>query len=99
MKKSYQVEIYNQKFNVKSDTDEKHVQKVADLVNKTIFEIKKNTNSVSSLNVALLTALNIADEYYKLKTKQLEKTRVVKKEIKETIHLIDECLDFVSSIS
>ncbi len=99
MKKTFQVEIYNQKFSVKSDTDEKHVQKVADLVNQTIFDIKQKTNSVSSLNVALLTALNLADEYYKLKLKHQEKTRKVKKEIKESVELIDQCLDFVSAIS
>lgn len=65
MKKNFEVTLFNQKFQLKSDADERHVQRVADYVNQKLFDIQEKTKSVSSLNVALLAALNIADDFFK----------------------------------
>jgi cell division protein ZapA len=92
MKKSYEVILLNQKFNLKSDSTDKYVQKVADYVNKKLFDIQENTKSVSSLNVALLAALNIADDYFKIKTVERDKIDKAKGKIKEIVGLIDRCI-------
>jgi cell division protein ZapA len=85
----------NQKFSLKSEADEKHVQKVADYVNRKIFEIQEKTRSVSSLNVALLAALNIADDYFKTQGSKVGKNTEAKSKIKEIINLIDRSLEEV----
>lgn len=64
MKKSYEVTILNQKFVLKTDNDEGHVKRVADYVNKTFHEIQARTQTISSQNVAILGALNIAEEMF-----------------------------------
>lgn len=64
MKKSYEVVILNQKFVLKTDNDESHVKRVADFVNKVFHEIQSKAQTISTQNVAILGALNIADEMF-----------------------------------
>ncbi len=90
MKKSYEVSILNQKITIKSDADERYIQKVADYVNKKIYEIVNHTKSVSTLNVAILTALNLADDLFKLNDMKKEKNLLFEKKIKNILSLIEE---------
>lgn len=62
IEKTVEIKVFGQTFSVKSDADEEHIRAVADYVNKKMEEILKKTKSVSTLNVAILTALNIADD-------------------------------------
>ncbi len=67
MKRTFELSILDHKFVFRSDNDEKQVKKVADYVNKKMHEIVEANKAVSTANVAILAALNIADEYYKVK--------------------------------
>lgn len=89
MKKSFEIKLMNQKFNLKTDSDESYVQRVSDFVNKRIFEVQEKTRSVSSLNVALLAALNIADDYFKIKGKKKDRRQEAKQKIQEIVNWID----------
>lgn len=90
MKRTYHITLLNQKFTLKSESDEKHVRSVSDYVNKKLFEIQEGTASVSSLKVALLAALNIADDFFKFKTLQKDKEQEAKKKIKEIAKFVDQ---------
>lgn len=83
----------NQKFNLKTDSEESHVRQVSDYVNKKVFEVQEKTKSVSSLNVALLAALNIADDYFKIKVKRKDYRKEAKHKVREIVSLIDQCLE------
>jgi cell division protein ZapA len=50
---------------VVSDAEEEHVAKVVRYVNDKVDEIGKKTSHFDSLNIAILAALNIADEYFR----------------------------------
>lgn len=93
MKKTFEVTLLNQKFNLKTDNDPKYVQRVSDYVNKKIFEVQEKTKSVSSLNVALLAALNIADDFFKIKESNKELKQEAGKKVKEIVNFIDHCLE------
>ena len=69
MKKAVDVEILGQRFTVKSDAEETHVRRVADYVDEKMQEISKGARSTGQFHVAMLAALNIADEYQQLKEK------------------------------
>ncbi|HBF13489.1 MAG TPA: hypothetical protein DDW49_08960 [Deltaproteobacteria bacterium] len=71
-KKSYDLTILNQKFNIKSEATEKHVKKVSDYVNRKMHEIVSQNKAISTANVAILAALNIADDFVSLKEKQAD---------------------------
>ncbi len=67
MKKALDVEILGQKFTISSDAEEGHMLKVADYVDGKMQELMRASKPVAKSNVAMLAALNIADEYHRLK--------------------------------
>jgi len=54
------VRISGQEYRIRSDADEAELQRVARYVDDTMERIRKRTGAVDSLEVALLTALNLA---------------------------------------
>jgi len=67
MKKALDVEILGQKFTISSDAEEGYMLKVAGYVDGKMQELMQSPKPVVKSNVAMLAALNIADEYHRLK--------------------------------
>ena len=59
------VNIFGSEYPIKGDTDATYIQEVANYVNNKMIEIEKSLTVKSNLKVAILAALNIADELYK----------------------------------
>ena len=91
MKKENLVEIkvLGKTFTVKTDAEEAHIQEVARYVNDKIDEILKKTRTVSSLNVAILTALNIADDLMKEREKRMALLKEVGMRSRDLVEKID----------
>jgi cell division protein ZapA len=62
---------------------------VARYVNEKMDEVLKKTKSVSTLNVAILTALNIADDLLKEKENRIALLREVETKSKDLVEKID----------
>ncbi len=58
------VKIFNQTYQVSSGGDSEYVKQLARYVDKVMAEVFENTPAVDSLKVAVLAALNIADECF-----------------------------------
>jgi len=67
MKKALEVEILGQKITISSDAEEGYMLKVANYVNDKMQELIQASKPVAKSNVAMLAALNIADEFHRLK--------------------------------
>lgn len=67
MKKVAEIKIFGHKLLVKSDENEEYIRTVEEYLNTKIEEVRENTKAVSSLDVALLAALNITGEVIKTK--------------------------------
>jgi cell division protein ZapA len=67
MKRALEVEILGQKLTISSDAEEGYMLKVADYVDGKMQELAQAPRPVAKANVAMLAALNIADEYHRLK--------------------------------
>jgi cell division protein ZapA len=67
MKKALDVEILGQRFTISSDAEEGYMLKVAGYVDDKMQELIRSSKPVAKSNVAMLAALNIADEYHRLK--------------------------------
>ena len=65
---SVRVEIYDQAYNLRG-TDPEYIHKLAELVDSKMRAVASQTATVDSLRLAVLAALNIADEYQVLKRK------------------------------
>ena len=65
---SVRVEIYDQTYQLRG-SDPEYIAKLADFVDTKMRLIAQQASTVDSLRVAVLAALNIADEYLVLKSK------------------------------
>ncbi len=65
---SVRVEIYDQAYNLRG-TDPDYIFKLAEYVDSKMRAVAEQTATVDSLRLAVLAALNIADEYHILKRK------------------------------
>jgi len=59
------VNIFGTEYPIKGDSDTDYIQEIAQYVNNKMIEIEKSLTVKSSLKIAILAALNIADELYK----------------------------------
>ena len=84
-----EIKVFGQIYTVKTDAGEEHIQRVAQYVNEKIDEVIKNTKSVSTLNVAILTALNIADDLLKEREKRLALLQEVERKSKDLVEKIN----------
>ena len=67
MKKALDVEILGQKLTISSDAEESYMLKVAGYVDDKMQALSRAQKPVNKSNIAMLAALNIADEYHRLK--------------------------------
>ena len=70
--KGVSVEIMGQNLTVASDENDEWVKSVAGAVDERIRTLRANGNTVSSMNIAILAALNFADELEHLKKEHQE---------------------------
>jgi cell division protein ZapA len=66
LKKRFEVKILGQGLSVVSDSGDEHVANVIRLVSDKVEEAGKAVGSKNTLNIAILAALNIADEYLRV---------------------------------
>jgi cell division protein ZapA (FtsZ GTPase activity inhibitor) len=80
MSELIELKILNRKFILNSDKDRKYLESLAEYVNAKADDVVKKTRSVDSFNIAVLTALNIADDFMsdKMETNN-ESRRVLEK--------------------
>jgi cell division protein ZapA len=63
------VEIFDQAYNLRG-TDPEYILKLAEYVDSKMRAVAEATNTIDTARLAVLAALNIADEYHLLKKKQ-----------------------------
>ena len=83
------VTIMGQTYNIKGDTSPEYILELTDYVNKKIEEISDNVASGNALQIAILTALNIADECFQSKKITGGIEGVFECKTKELITLLD----------
>ncbi len=62
------VEIYDQVYNLRG-VDADYILRLAEFVDSKMRNVAEQTSTIDSLRLAVLAALNIADEYHVLKKK------------------------------
>ena len=84
-----EMEILGQRISIKSDEDEEYIKAVELYLNHKVMEVKSNSKAVSTLDLALLTALNVTGEL--IKTKETLESQ--EKRFEELTQLIDRRLE------
>ena len=67
MKKRYEIKILGHELAVVSDADEEQVATIVRFVNERMEEIMRTTEGLRALDVAILAALNISEDFLRLK--------------------------------
>jgi cell division protein ZapA len=66
-KKETQVDIYGRSYTILGDADEGYAIQLASFVDQKMNEIAHQTSIISTLDIAILVALNITDELFRLR--------------------------------
>ena len=86
------VVIFDQEYYVRGDLDEAYIQKLGEFLDGRMRAIAGRTRTVDSLRIAVLAALNIADEFHQIKARYEEKTKRVDEKVEECSRLLDSYL-------
>ena len=90
MKKRYHIKILGQELSVLSEAGDEHVANVVEYVNEKVKEMGGTSGKINTLNVAILVALNIADECLSTKGASEEICNQLGSRSEKLIHLINE---------
>ena len=86
------VEIYGQIYNLRGEGDTSYITDLAAFVDRKMREVSDHTATVDSLKVAILAALNIADEHFQTKNAEVELHRGVAERLERMVELLDRAL-------
>ena len=88
---SVRVEIFDQAYNLRG-SDPEYILKLAEYVDAKMRAVAAATNTIDTVLLAVLAALNVADEYHLLKKKQDGKTVDYQKRANQLASALDKVL-------
>jgi cell division protein ZapA len=88
---SVRVEIFDQAYNLRG-SDPEYILMLAEYVDSKMRAVAEATNTIDTVRLAVLAALNIADEYHLLKKKHQESGAT---DYQKRAHLLADALDEV----
>ena len=88
---SVRVEIFDQAYNLRG-SDPEYILKLAEYVDSKMRAVAEATNTIDTVRLAVLAALNIADEYHLLKKNQDGGASEYEKRAHQLSRALDEVL-------
>ena len=87
------VEIFGQRLGLRADGDEARIQEIARFVDIKMREVADSSSSVDTVKIAVLTALNIADELFQEReTDQDTRQKRLEKQAERLVLKIEEAM-------
>jgi cell division protein ZapA len=88
------VEIYDQSYNVSaSEQNEDYLKELAAYVDAKMRSVAESAHTVDSLKVAVLAALNIADEMFTLRERQEQIEGPLRKRVEKCVAMVEKALE------
>jgi cell division protein ZapA len=87
------IDIYDQSYNVSAEQNEEYVKELADYVDTRMREVAEATRTVDSLKVAVLAALNIADELFAQRARQQRLEGPLRQRVETCVALVEKALE------
>lgn len=92
MKRKVEVSLLGRNFTIKSDKDEAYLHQVASFVNRRFDEIRHQTRTATSHDLALLVALNLADELFQSEDRARSSRAEIRKRSERLLRNLDAAL-------
>ncbi len=89
-KQATTVEILGREYRIRGSADEEYVREVARFVDAKLREVSQGTSLPSADRVAILAAMNIADELFQLRRSSDEEITTIARKAENLISLLDE---------
>ena len=87
------VEVFGQRLGLRADGDEGRIQEIARFVDLRMREVADRSSSVDTVKIAVLTALNIADELFQEReSDQDTRQKRLEKQAERLVIRIDEAM-------
>jgi len=90
LKKRFEVRILGQELSVMSDSGDEHVADVIRYVSEKVEAAGKASGTKNTLDIAILAALNIADEYLRMRGVREDVYSQLESRSEQLIHLIND---------
>ena len=90
MKQRFEIKVTGQEFSVLSDKGDEYVSKIVQHINERAREIGDASEDVTTSDIAILVALNIAEELFRVRGEKEELYSRFECEIEELISYIDK---------
>lgn len=91
------LELFGQRFTVVSDNDESHVRDIVDFVNRRLEEIRDQSRRIQTDQIALLAALNIAEELFRERQNAAALRRRVRERSVKMLGAIDSIAQIIDA--
>jgi cell division protein ZapA len=90
---SVRVEIYDQVYHLQGESQEVQAQELARYVDERMRAVAEVTGAVDSLRIAVLAALHLADEVFRLRARQQELEGQIRERAERCLDLVDRTLE------
>ena len=87
------IEIYGQTYNVHADENEAYLRELAAYVDEKMRTVAEATRTVDSVRVAVLAALNIADELHAIRRRQDAIDGPLQKRVEKCVAMVEKALE------
>ncbi len=86
------VQIFGNSYTIQGEADADYILHLSGYVNEKMDEVCRNLSTSNQLQVAILAALNIADEYFQMKEMKVHLTADLERKATALITMLDEGL-------
>jgi cell division protein ZapA len=90
--KVVQVEVHGQQYPIRTSLDPSYVQQLADFVEARMALASKSSPSSDAVGLAILTALNITDEYFRAKSALTNSSGTITARTEALEKIVDQAL-------
>jgi cell division protein ZapA len=87
------VKIFGQEFTIKGEDSPEYVEELAEFVDKKMREVASASSVITSHKVAILTAINIADELFRLQKEKGDQEENNQNKINDWIETLGKTLE------
>ncbi len=84
---SVQVEIFGSKYSIRGQEDAGYIRELAAFVDSKMREVQRGTGTTDPHRVAILTALTITDELYRLREQHTESDKTVDQHLRRLLDI------------
>ena len=87
------IEVHGQRYPIRTALDARYVQELAAYVDKKMRDASEASPASDVVGLAVLTALNIADEYFRARDQRSNETQNLSSRASELERIVDEALE------